>query len=121
MGLGSFIGLRWKAFGYAFKGAWMLVRHEASIQVQVIIAVLVTIAGFYFEITTTEWLIQVLVIAMVLAVEGLNSAIEEIADFIHPDYHAKIGLIKDISAGAVTFAALGALVAGCIIYGPRVF
>jgi len=58
---------------------------------------------------------------LVLAVEGLNTAVEKTADFIHPDYHKKIGFIKDISAGAVTFAALTAVAIGLFIYLPKIF
>ena len=111
---------RLKAFKYAFKGAWLL-RKESSIKVQLFCALVVTVLGFYFEISAVEWCIQLLAIGLVLAVEGLNTAIEKIADFIHPDYHEKIGVIKDVSAGAVTFAAISAGIIGLIIYIPYLF
>ena len=85
---------------------------------QISIGVLITIAGFYFGITKTEWLFQTLAIGLVLSIEGLNTAVEKIADFIHPDYHERIGFIKDIAAGAVFFAAMTALVIATIIYIP---
>ena len=72
-----------------------------------------------FEISTTEWIFQTLAIGLVLSIEGLNTAAEEIADFIHPDFHNKIGYIKDVAAGAVFFAAIAAIVVGCIIYIPK--
>jgi diacylglycerol kinase (ATP) len=50
----------------------------------------------------------------------LNTAAEKIADFIHPEYHAKIGFIKDIAAGAVFFAAATAITVGCLIYLPKI-
>ena len=74
-----------------------------------------------YEISTLEWCIQLLAIGLVLAVEGLNTAVEKIADFIHPEYHKKIGVIKDVSAGAVTFAAVIAALIGFIIYIPKLF
>lgn len=114
----SFITGRLKSFKYAFKGAWMLVTTEHSVMVQFALGILVTGAGFYFGISRFEWLAQTLAIGLVLAVEGMNTAVEKIADFIHPDYHAKIGFIKDIGAGAVFFAALVALATGLIIYIP---
>jgi diacylglycerol kinase (ATP) len=83
------------------------------------IGILMTIAGFYFNITTTEWLFQVFAIGLVMSVEGLNTAVEKVADFIHPEYHERIGFIKDIAAGAVFFAALTAIVIGAIIYVPK--
>jgi len=117
----SFLINRIKGMGYALKGAWYLIKNEASVQVQVSIAIIVTIAGFYFQISSTEWMIQVLTIAVVLSAEGLNSAIEEIADFIHPNQHPKIGYLKDIAAGAVFFTAIAALIIACIIYLPKIF
>lgn len=117
----SFFINRLKGAGYALKGALILIKTEASIQVQFSIGILLIIAGFYFEITATEWILQIFAIGMVMSIEGLNTAIEEIADFIHPDFHHKIGLIKDIAAGAVFFAAAAASIIGLIIYIPRIF
>mgnify|MGYP002712913561 CR=1 FL=1 len=116
---GTYFGKRLKGFGYAIKGAWLLLRHEASIQVQAAIAVVMTFAGFYFEISAVEWMLQIFAIGLVLSVEGLNTAAEEIADFVHPDFHNKIGFIKDVAAGAVFFAAITAIIVGCIIYLPK--
>jgi diacylglycerol kinase (ATP) len=65
-------------------------------------------------------LFQTLAIGLVMSVEGLNTAIEKIADFIHPDYHERIGFIKDIAAGAVFFAGITAIVIGLIIYVPYI-
>ena len=112
---------RLKSMVFALKGAFKLVTTEHSIMVQSIIAILTTIAGFYFGITRIEWMIQILVFGLVLSIEGLNTAVEIVADFIHPEYHKRIGFIKDIAAGAVFFAALTAIVIGCIIYFPYLF
>ena len=115
----SFLGKRLKGCGYAIKGAFMLVKNEASIQVQLFIAITITIAGFYFEISNTEWMLQIFAIGLVMTAEGLNTAAEEIANFVHPDLHEKIGYIKDVAAGAVFFSALAAVVIACIIYFPK--
>ena len=76
---------------------------------------------FYFQITPVEWAIQLFAIGLVLSIEGLNTAIEEIANFVHPDFHHKIGYIKDVAAGAVFFAALIAVIIAAIIYIPYLF
>ncbi|HYD90192.1 MAG TPA: diacylglycerol kinase family protein [Flavobacterium sp.] len=115
-----FVKGRMKSMVYSIKGAYLLVTSEHSIMVQFFIGVAVTIAGFYFEISPTEWMFQILAIGLVLAIEGANTAIEKIADFIHPDYHEKIGFIKDVASGAVFYAALAALAVGIIIYYPKV-
>lgn len=115
----SFFTGRLKSMGFALKGAIKLATTEHSVMVQSSIAVLLVIAGFYFEITREEWMFQTLAIGLVLSVEGLNTAVEKVADFIHPEFHEKIGFIKDIAAGAVFFAAMTAIVIGCIIYIPK--
>lgn len=112
---------RLKSFRYAFKGAFLLLRTEHSVIAQFIIAILSIFFGFLFGITKTEWLFQILTIGLVLSIEGLNTAIEKLCDFIHPDYHKHIGFIKDIAAGAVTFAALTAVVVVLIIYSPYIY
>lgn len=106
--------------GYASKGAVILLKTEASIQVQAAIAICMTIAGFYFNITATEWIAQTFCIGLVMGLEGMNTTAEAIADFIHPDFHEKIGHIKDIAAGAVVITAIAAAIVGGIIYIPYI-
>jgi diacylglycerol kinase (ATP) len=111
---------RLKSVVFAFKGALKLITTEHSVMVQSSLVVIMTLAGFYFEISATEWMFQVLVFGLVLSIEGLNTAVEKIADFVHPDYHERIGFIKDIAAGAVFFAAMTAITIGAIIYIPKI-
>jgi len=115
-----FVKGRIKSVTYSVIGAWKLVTSEHSIMVQFSLGVAVTIAGFYFNITATEWMLQTMCIGLVMAIEGANTAVEKICDFIHPDFNPKIGFIKDIASGAVFFAALAAIVVGTIIYYPRI-
>lgn len=117
----SFVSNRLRAFIYAFRGAYLLLKTEASIQTQAFIALLTIIAGWYFNINTTEWLFQTLAIGMILGAEGLNTAIEKLCDFVHPDYHKHIGFIKDVAAGAVFFVAISAVVIGLFIYIPKIY
>lgn len=117
----SYLGKRIRGGGYAIKGAWILIKTEHSIQVQVTIAILIAFVGLYFDISKTEWMFQILSIGLVLSTEGLNTAIEGIADFVHPNFHAKIGYIKDVAAGAVLFAAITAVLIAAFIYIPYIF
>ena len=116
----TFLKGRLKSVTYAYKGAIKLISTEHSVMVQFSLGIIMTIAGFYFRITSTEWLFQILAIGLVLSVEGLNTAIEKIADFVHPNYHERIGFIKDIAAGAVFFAAMTAIAIGLTIYIPYI-
>ncbi|MEN9337026.1 MAG: hypothetical protein RLZZ500_2013 [Bacteroidota bacterium] len=115
----SFVTGRLKSFKYAFIGAWKLATTEHSVMVQLSIGTLMTVAGFYYKITMTEWMLQTFAIGLIVSIEGLNTAAEKIADFIHPEYHEKIGFIKDIAAGAVMFAALTGVAIGAMIYIPK--
>lgn len=117
----SFLVNRIKSVGFAFKGALLLIRTEASIKIQVFIAIVMTIAGFYYNISTTEWILQLFAIALVLGIEGMNTAIEKISDYIQPEFDVKIGFIKDISAGAVMLVSIVASIIGLIIYLPKIF
>ena len=115
----TFFTGRLKSMGFALRGAVKLVTTEHSVMVQFSLGILVTIAGFYFNISHEEWLIQTLAIGLVLSIEGLNTAVEKVADFIHPEYHERIGFIKDIAAGAVFFSAMTAIAIGLMIYLPK--
>ena len=117
----SFIINRIKSVGFALRGALLLIRTEASIKVQVFIAIVMTAAGFFFEISNMEWIVQILTIAAIMGAEGLNTAIEKVADYIQPEFDTKIGVIKDVSAGAVMLVSIAATIIGFIIYLPKIF
>jgi diacylglycerol kinase (ATP) len=115
----SFFMGRLKSIGYAVKGCYKLITTEHSIMVQFTLSIILIIAGFYFNISREEWMFQILAFGLVLAVESLNTAIEKVADFIHPEFSNRIGLIKDIAAGGVFFAAIAAISVGLLIYVPK--
>ncbi|MDG1504507.1 MAG: diacylglycerol kinase family protein [Flavicella sp.] len=115
----SFVVDRFKSVKYALKGLWMLLKSENSIKLQFGIGIALTFLGFSMNISTSEWTAQFLAIGLVMVAEGLNTSIEKIANFIHPEYHEKIGEIKDIAAGAVAIAALVSFVIGFLIYLPK--
>ena len=117
----SFLQDRLNGVAYAFKGAFLLVRTERSIKIQIVLGLIMTAAGFYFDISNTEWIVQTMAIGLVLGTEGLNTAIEKLSDYIQPNHDPKIGFVKDISAGAVMMVAIAASIVGLIIYLPKIF
>lgn len=116
----GFLKGRLRSFKFALKGTWLLITTEDSIKAQLFVAILITILGLYFNISNTEWMFQFLAIGLVLVAESLNTALEKLADFVHPDYHKKIGFIKDIAAGAASFAAFTSLIIAGIIYISKI-
>ncbi|GMN09022.1 diacylglycerol kinase family protein [Croceitalea sp. MTPC9] len=117
----SFLRNRVKSVGFALKGMFLLLRTEASIKVQFVIALITASAGFYFEISNTEWILQCLAIGMVMGIEGMNTAVEKLSDFVQPNHDDKIGFIKDVSAGAVMIVSILAAIVGLLIYIPKIF
>jgi len=117
----SFFLGRVKSLKYALRGMFLLLKTEHAIITQFSIGIIFIVLGFYFEISRTEWIIQLLLIGLVLAVESVNTAIEKLCDYIQPEFHSRIGFIKDISAGAVTFAVIFAIIIAAIIYFPYIF
>lgn len=115
----NFIVNRIKSIGFAIKGILILIKTENSIKTQIAISLLITICGFIFDISPTEWALQTISIGVVLTAEAINTAVEKIANFIHPDYNKNIGIIKDVAAGAVAFAAITAAIVSLLIYIPK--
>ena len=116
----SFFKGRLRSFKFALKGMWLLMSTEDSIKAQLFVAIIITAFGFYFNISNIEWMFQFFTIGLVLVAEALNTAVEKIADFIHPEYHEKIGFIKDIAAGASSFAAFTSLIIAGFIYISKI-
>ncbi len=112
---------RIKSFGYAFKGIASLIGKEHNAWIHCTAIVLVTIAGFHFGITPTEWCIVVLCFGLVLAAEGFNTAIERLVDLVAPDFHPIAGDVKDVAAGAVLICAIAAAIVGMIVFVPYLF
>ena len=115
-----FIKGRLKSFKYAFRGTYLLIKTEHSIMTQIFIFSLTILAGLMVGISKQDWINQTLAMGLVLGIEGMNTAVEKLADFVHPDYHKKIGFIKDVSAGSSGIAAIISLIIAGIIYIPKI-
>ena len=116
----KFIIRRLKGIIIAINGMFFLLKNEEAIKVQSFVFLIVIALGFYFEITTKEWIIHIILIGFILTTEALNTVAEKICDLINPKYDERIKLIKDISAGAVSFAVLSSLIILVIIYFPYI-
>ena len=106
---------------FAISGIITFFRNERNGQIQLVAAIIVVTLGLVFQIGAMEWLVVVLCITVVLTLEMINTAIEKLCDVVQPDYHPQIKIIKDIAAGAVLIAALGSVIAGAIIFVPKIF
>jgi len=78
-----------------------------------------TAAGFYFGLEPLEWTAVILAMTALWVAEALNSALERLTDLVSPGFHPLAGKAKDIAAGAVLIALVGAISIGVVIFGPR--
>ena len=109
------------SFKFAFSGIKIIFKEEHSLRIMFFVALAVVVAMFYFNLPITHKAILFLVIVFVLALELVNSAVEKFLDFIHPDGNHRIKIIKDVLAGIVLIASLGAAVIGILIFWPYIF
>ena len=89
---------------------------ERNFRTQAVIACIVIITGIILDISSTDWIIVLICIAVVLSLEGINTAIERILDKMYPDHDPEIGKIKDIAAGVVLLSASISAVIGMIVF-----
>lgn len=108
-----------RSFGFALEGVSYLIRTQRSAQIEIVIGAAVIAAAVWLGITAIEWSLLVLAIALVLALEALNTAIELAVTLASPERHPLAKAAKDVSAAMVLIAAIGAAVVGAVILGPR--
>lgn len=107
-----------KGFVYARNGIIFLVKSERNFRVHLAVLILVIALGWYFSITRNEWLVITLTASVVLALEGVNTSIERLSDLYSTDQNEQIRVIKDVAAGAVLIAAIGAVIVGILVFVP---
>ncbi len=110
-----------KSFAYAFKGIVYVMKNESNMHIHLIAATFVIIAGFVFGVSLMEWCVLIIAITMVIVAETMNTSLELLTDLVSPDYHPLAGKAKDVAAGAVTLAAIGAAIIGLVIFLPKIF
>lgn len=93
---------------------------EQNLRIHLIAAFFAVLLAFLLNVSQTEFVVIIVCIAAVIGMELMNTAIERLCDFVAPERHPTIKIIKDASAAAVLVVAIGALVAGLIIFIPRV-
>jgi diacylglycerol kinase len=110
---------RIQSFAHALRGMVYLVRTQPNARVHLLATVGVCMAGAYVGLSRDEWLWVSVAIVLVWGAEAFNTALEDLADALHPAQHPGIGRAKDVAAGAVLIAALGAAVIGVLIFAPH--
>lgn len=105
-----------RSFVFAMRGLIVAFRHERNLNVQLAVAFITVVAGYYYSITSTEWIAVITLIALVLCLELINSAIENVVNLVTTERNPLAGKIKDIAAGAVLLASIMSVIVGIIIF-----
>ena len=116
---GLSLGERLRSFVHAGAGVRAIFATQHNAWIHAAVSVAVVGAGLAFGVSLAEWCWLVLAMALVWAAEGFNTAIEALADALHPERDPGVGRAKDVAAGAVLLAAIGAAVIGVLVLGPH--
>lgn len=100
----------------AGRGIYLVLSSERNFRIQLLVFVLVVIAAVTLNVTQQDFVVLLLISAVIFSLELINSAIERLADKISPQYDQQIGVVKDMMAGAVLLASIFASVIGLIIF-----
>jgi diacylglycerol kinase len=116
-GLAKFLA----GFAYAVQGLVYAIRTQCNVRVHLVIAAIALTAALALKMPRLEIIMVLLLIALVLAAELFNTAIETCVDLAAPDYHTLAKTAKDVSAAAVLICAIVAVVIGAMLYGPALW
>ncbi len=115
----SFLLRRIKSFKYAINGLKFVFATQTNFKIHLTAASLALILAILLKIKLIEWAILTFTIFLVLICETINTVIEQIMDYLSPDFNKQVGVIKDIAAAAVLLSAIMAVVEGFIIFLPK--
>lgn len=107
-----------RSFSHAFKGLYRVASTEQNFRIQLVVAAAVVVLMFVLGLSTLEMALLTLAIMLVLVLELMNSIFERMADMLKPRIHHYVRDVKDIMAGTVLIAAVGAFLIGLLIFWP---
>jgi diacylglycerol kinase (ATP) len=107
------------SFRYAFAGLRYLLWTQRNAKIHTAIGLAAAALGAVLGLDRYEWLALILTIAMVLAAEGVNTAVEAAVDLASPDYHHLAKIAKDVGAGTVLLTAITSVIVGLVLFLPH--
>ncbi len=108
-----------RSFGYAFEGLVAILRTTPNFWLHVAAAAFALALSILLGLAPSEIALVVLTIALVLAIEAFNTALEVLCDVATPEYHPLVKRAKDISAAAVLISAVAAVAVAGLLFLPR--
>lgn len=105
-----------KSFGYAFRGIGSALKEEGHLRFHLVAAVYVIALSFFYQLSAVKWAVVLILIALIIFAELINTAIEKLCDLITGEYDLRIKFIKDVSAAAVLVLSFAAVATAFIFY-----
>lgn len=110
-----------EALAFALRGIVTAVLRERNIRIQLFIGTIFLFTMIIFHRSLASVAIGSVAVLLVLAFEMINTAIELLADMVHPEYSVIVRNVKDISAGAVLVVTIASCIVGLLIFLPHLF
>lgn len=107
------------SFNSALTGIKTAFTKERNIKIHAIATITIILISILFQISKLEFIIILLCISLVISLELINTAIEELSNLYSTKYNLNIKSIKDIAAGRVLIASVSSFLIGCIIFIPK--
>lgn len=108
-----------KSFKYARAGAEHALKTQRNLWIHFFIGLVVLGIAVWVKVALIELSILVVTIFGVIAIEMVNTSIEEVVNILSPEHRKEAALAKNVAAAAVLLAAAGAIIVGCLIFIPR--
>lgn len=109
-----------RSFRFAFRGLGIAFRGEQNLRIFFAIAAINIILALVLKLNLIEWAIGIVTTLVVISIEIVNTALEELLDMISPEYNGRTKVIKDMLASAALGASICALIIALIIYLPHI-
>jgi diacylglycerol kinase len=108
-----------RSFGYAFEGVAYILRTQRNARIEIAIAIAAVVLALWLGITTVEWAVLVLTIALVMTLEWVNTSLELAVSLASPERHPSAKAAKDVAAACVLLGAVASVLVGLLLFAPR--
>jgi len=110
---------RFRSIRIGIRGVWLMLQSQHNAWVHAAVSAIVVVAGILCRLDHREWSAIVIAMMAVWMAESLNTALEFLCDVASPEFHPLVEKSKDVAAGGVLIAAVGAIIVGLLVFGPH--
>ena len=108
-----------RSFGFAFEGVAYILRTQSNARIELAIAIVAAAVAAWLGITAIEWAVLVVTIALVMALEWINTSLELAVSLASPERHPSAKAAKDVAAACVLLGAITSVIVALLLFAPR--